>query len=109
MKKKGDKIHHPERLFPIHAVMLLARAQKSRAVDNACVAFYAGSRPKREVPDVALDKHTKCGRSMGRGFKHFFDEAARVENENEGVADPCKEAVVKTLVKTAKAEQSELI
>ncbi|MDB6019677.1 MAG: hypothetical protein JWR19_4166 [Pedosphaera sp.] len=78
-------------------------------MDNACVVFYAGTRPKREVLDVALDKHTKRGRAMGRGFKHFFDEAAKIENENDQVADPYAEAAVKTLVKSARTEQGDLI
>jgi hypothetical protein len=72
--------------------VLETRARKSRAVDNACVVFYAGTRPKRMIPDHALDKHTKRGRSMGRGSKHFFEEAA-----------------VSTLVKNTKAEQGTLI
>jgi hypothetical protein len=46
---------------------------------------------------------------MGRGFKHFFDEAARIENVNDQVADPYAEAAVKTLVKTAIAKQPDLI
>jgi replication-associated recombination protein RarA len=109
MKKKGDKVHCPERLFLVHAVMLLARARKSRAVDNACVVFYAGTRPKREVPDHALDKHIKRGRQLGRGFKYFFDEAAKIENANDQVADLYAEAAVKTLVKNAWVVQDELV
>ena len=31
-----------------------------------------------EVPDIALDKHTKRGQEMGRGSKHFFEEATKV-------------------------------
>jgi replication-associated recombination protein RarA len=109
LKKKGDKVHFPERLFLVHAVMLLARARKSRAVDNACVVFYMGKRERREVPDFALDKHTKRGRNLGRGFRHFFEEGAKIENENDQVADPYNASAVKTLVKNGKPEQGELV
>ncbi|MFR3429062.1 MAG: hypothetical protein ACLTTH_02335 [Holdemanella porci] len=30
-----------------------------------------------EVPDIALDKHTKRGQEMGRGSKHFFEEGTK--------------------------------
>ncbi len=31
-----------------------------------------------EVPDIALDKHTRRGQEMGRGSKHFFEEGTKV-------------------------------
>lgn len=34
-----------------------------------------------EIPDRAYDKHTSIGKKRGRGFNHFFDEAATVKNE----------------------------
>lgn len=36
---------------------------------------------KAQIPRRAYDKHTKKGKMMGRGLKHFFKEAATVENE----------------------------
>ena len=33
---------------------------------------------KPEIMDLALDKHTVRGKSMGRGSKHFFEEACKV-------------------------------
>lgn len=109
MKKKKDP-HKPERLFLVHAVMYLARARKSRAVDNACVHFYLGSRPKREIPDVALDKHTRRGRQLGRGFDHFFTEGAQIANENTACPDPYKDSARNTLVSaTAKPQQEALL
>jgi len=66
-RKKDDARHAPERLFLVHAVMLLCRAAKSRSVDHALVVFYEGERPRREVPDFALDKHTGRGRARKRG------------------------------------------
>ena len=29
---------------------------------------------------VALDKHTRTGKAMGRGFDHFFKEGCKLEN-----------------------------
>ena len=36
---------------------------------------------KAQIPDRAYDKHTKKGRMMGRGIKHFLEVGATVKNE----------------------------
>ena len=36
---------------------------------------------KAKIPDRAFDMHTILGRKKGRGFDHFFREAASVKNE----------------------------
>jgi replication-associated recombination protein RarA len=64
-------------LFLVHATLTLSRARKSRIADNALVAIQA-DRERREIPDVALDVHTKAGRAMGRGWRHFIDESGLV-------------------------------
>jgi replication-associated recombination protein RarA len=79
-----------ERLFIVQAVMVLARAPKSRMVDHAVMVVYEGERPRLEVPDWALDKHTARGRKLGRGEEHFFAEGARIENESD-LDDPYAE------------------
>jgi replication-associated recombination protein RarA len=70
-------------LFLVHAVIVLARAAKSGVNVHAWMAFYEGDRHAMgmEIPDHALDMHTARGRRMGRGKKHFLDEAGRLENE----------------------------
>lgn len=73
-RKKEDARHAPERLFLVHAVLALSRAFKSRLVDNALIVFYEGKRPKRAIPDFALDRHTQRGRRLKRGWTHFFTE-----------------------------------
>jgi hypothetical protein len=70
-------------LFLTHAVMLLARAKKSRMVDHALMALAAEEEPP-EVPDVALDKHTKRGRQMGRGWPHFWESASLLADPETG-------------------------
>jgi replication-associated recombination protein RarA len=90
-KASGDK-NAPERLFFVHAVILLARAKKCRIVDHALIYhFNRHAEAHREVPDCALDRHTVRGRSMGRGVDHFFDEGSRLENVDEGIADPYRQ------------------
>lgn len=70
----------PERLMLIHATMLLANAPKSRMIDDATWATYAMKVPMhKEVPDYALDSHTRRGKAMGRG-DNFWGEAFKLEN-----------------------------
>jgi replication-associated recombination protein RarA len=80
-RKKDDQRHGPERLFLVHAVMVLARAPKCRIVDHALINFYeARGRLVREIPDCALDKHTLRGRQKKRGHEHFWTEGAKLAN-----------------------------
>jgi replication-associated recombination protein RarA len=74
-------------LFLVHAVCLLARAPKSRLVDNACVVFYSGDRKsvRVEVPEYALDHHTARGRRLGKTEAACYDESYRIVNRT--VAD----------------------
>jgi replication-associated recombination protein RarA len=81
-KKAGRSLPPESRLFLVAAVVTLARARKSRVVDHLYMLSYEAERPRREVADEALDKHTRKGREMGRGWAHFFDEAAQLENES---------------------------
>jgi replication-associated recombination protein RarA len=62
------------RMHLVHAAMLLATARKSRIVCHATIVLSAEGR--RSVPDEALDMHTLAGKKRGRGFEHFFEEAA---------------------------------
>lgn len=80
-QKTGDSGHQ---LFLAHAVCLLARAEKSGIVVHAVMAIWLGDRQEiaMEIPDHALDMHTARGRRMGRGKKHFLEEAGLLVNEN---------------------------
>lgn len=80
-RKKRDAAHAPERLFLVHAVIYLSTSMKSRMIDNALIVHYEGPRPRREVPDFALDRHTLRGRRLQRGWQHFFTDGTRLENE----------------------------
>jgi replication-associated recombination protein RarA len=96
-RKKRDLKHGPERLFLVHAILLLVRAKKSRIVDHALITYY-GNHAKRDIPDYALDKHTGTGRRLGRGVAHFFDEGIHLENMAD-LDDPYRESARKTMLK----------
>lgn len=73
--------NHEEGIIPItHAILLLVRSQKSRLVDNAKM-YCLKNGDKMEVPDYALDVHTRRGKIMGRSYK-FFLESGRVLNNS---------------------------
>ncbi len=77
--------HGAQRLQLTHAVLLLVRAKKSRLVDNALGTYWdrwKGNGHEMKIPDYALDKHTQKGKSMGRGYEHFFTEGVKLENED---------------------------
>lgn len=78
---EGDE----RRLFLVHAVMMLARARKSRMVDEAATVMYA-QLDHREIPDYAVDKHSKRGRDMGRGERHWIEEGSMIDEDPPYVA-----------------------
>lgn len=66
----------------------LARCPKSRLADEMLFDLMQRLEeqgPWLEIPDYALDHHTKRGREMGRGERFFFDEASKLVN---AVAEP---------------------
>lgn len=75
----------PDRLiYLIHAVRVLALSRKDRTSDemaNWVRQAVDGGSSRPEVFDVALDMHTRRGQEMGRDFRHWFTEGARVDNE----------------------------
>lgn len=85
--------HAPERLPFVHAIMLLARSPKSRLVDNKLSQYFSFRETLEipETPDFVFDKHTKKGKEMGRGFEHFFSEAAQLANVPEELEEEEKE------------------
>lgn len=84
LQQDGDCAYESEgtdRLPFVHAIMLMATAKKSRAVDHAVIVHSEDS--EREVPDYAIDMHSPAGRRKGRGVTHFFHEAAKLNNTPE--------------------------
>lgn len=72
-------------IFFIHAIRVLCSSEKDRSSDllkNIIIKGFAmGKVP--EIPDIALDKHTKRGAEMGRGSMHFLNEASVVVPQKE--------------------------
>jgi replication-associated recombination protein RarA len=68
------------RILLVHAILICARAKKSRMVDTALITMYRSERPQREIPDCALDMHTAKGRAAQRGVDHFFKVGAAINN-----------------------------
>lgn len=74
-------------LFAAHAIRRIALSAKDRTSDDlvnwAKRSVELGERLP-EIPDVALDMHTKRGQEMGRDYLFFMQEASRVMPEVEG-------------------------
>ncbi|MGA2609824.1 MAG: hypothetical protein ABSH01_20490 [Terriglobia bacterium] len=87
LKETASEDGTPERLYLVHAVLACVHAKKSRLVDNALMVAY-GDHSKREVPSWAHDKHTDQGKKLGRGFAHFFDEAALLADKDGSLHKP---------------------
>ena len=92
-----DKDSGERGLYIAHAVVALCRAKKSSLVVNAACLMTV--LPNREVPDYALDRHTHRGKTMGRGWEHFFDIGALRENLDENIPDIYQEHVRKNIEK----------
>lgn len=85
-------------MYFIHAIRILASSDKDRSSDllkNICIKSFAmGKFP--EIPDVALDKHTRRGQEMGRDSFHFLNEASIVIPQAE-IDNDYKERYAKIL------------
>jgi replication-associated recombination protein RarA len=81
-RPRGDRY-----LYAIHAVRVLCQSEKERGSDELLnwitrIADEQGILP--QIPDYALDMHTRRGQEMGRDYTHFLNEASRVEPEMPG-------------------------
>lgn len=64
----------------VHAVMILARAKKSRICDHAKI-YAMKTDDNFDIPDYAYDMHTRKGKQLKRGNQYFLDHGAKLENE----------------------------
>jgi replication-associated recombination protein RarA len=81
-RPRGDRY-----LYAIHAVRVLCQSQKERGSDELLnwisrMVEEQGMLP--QIPNYALDMHTRRGQEMGRDYSHFLNEASRVEPEMPG-------------------------
>lgn len=73
------------RLYLLQAITVMCRSQKSRDNDDLLCWIDSAIKMEKfklEVPDYALDKHTRRGVRMGRGIEFFFDVGAKLNNED---------------------------
>lgn len=71
-----DKVVYPV-LFILQAAWFLARCPKNRELADMATLFDIRQQRRQllGIPDIALDKHTRRGRAMGRGAAHFEDDS----------------------------------
>jgi replication-associated recombination protein RarA len=81
-RTQGDRF-----MFALHAVRVLCKSEKERGSDDlhAWIARAMGQEGKLPtIPDYAIDMHTQRGKEMGRDYKHFLTEGAKVAPEMPG-------------------------
>ena len=89
-------------LFAAHAIRVLATSAKDRTSDDlvswAKHAVALGERLP-EIPDAALDMHTRRGQEMGRDYRFFMEEASRVVPEAENSDHTWRDWIIAALDK----------
>lgn len=71
-----------------HAILALCRAPKSRIADDLAglVRHQRESEGLRlEMPNFALDQHTRRGKALGRGIDHWDQVGCQLAGEVEGL------------------------
>jgi replication-associated recombination protein RarA len=84
MLQSFDRHAGERKLFAIHAVRYLCQCQKDRSSDEMVIWIsraMADGTAVPQIPDYALDMHTAAGQEMGRGRRHFFEVASRLDPE----------------------------
>jgi len=74
-------------LLAVHAVRYLCGCAKDRSSDemvNWVIHEVEQNGRRPQIPDYALDMHTRRGRAMGRGRRHFWEIGAQIAPELEG-------------------------
>jgi replication-associated recombination protein RarA len=84
MNASFDRSVGERKLFAVHAVRYLCRCLKDRSSDEMVNWLIHASNQGRAmpvIPEYALDMHTAEGQARGKGMRHFFTEASRIEPE----------------------------
>ena len=88
-RKKAFKLRRKEQGSILHVVAATliqhrgARSSSHQKISRQVVrawwaqAFRAQA-PRLPIPDWALDRHTRRGKALGRGWRHFFDVGAQI-------------------------------
>ncbi|MDR3476304.1 MAG: AAA family ATPase [Devosia sp.] len=84
MHQRYPRPQHDRFLFAAHAIRVMGAGNKDRTTDdmvNWAKQSMALGEARPEIPDVALDMHTRRGQEMGRDYLFFMREASRVVPE----------------------------
>lgn len=84
-------------LFAVHAIRFLATSPKDRTSDewaNLIMHEITADRPF-EIPDYALDVHTKRGQEAGRTVDDFWADGAKLHPEREGLDLSVREEIAR--------------
>lgn len=83
MLEKNDK-KKSERMFLVQAVLMMVRCRKSRLVDWALnVTWDSHFETRMEIPDYAIDMHSRKGKAMGKTVNDFINVGSHLENHRE--------------------------
>jgi replication-associated recombination protein RarA len=100
MCRAFDRAASERRLLAVHAVRYLCGCAKDRSSDEMSAwvrrAVESGAQMP-VIPDYALDMHTARGAELGRGLRHFYEEAARVLPEAPGRDDTYRQRLLAML------------
>jgi replication-associated recombination protein RarA len=87
MHRRYPRPQHDRFLFAAHAIRVMGAGPKDRTTDdmvNWARHSMALGEQSPEIPEVALDMHTRRGQQMGRDYLFFMREASQVAPEIEG-------------------------
>jgi replication-associated recombination protein RarA len=86
MTNACDRAVGERKLYAVHAVRYLCMCKKDRSSDemiNWIIYASQSGNVLPTIPEYALDRHTAEGQKMGRGRRHFYEEASRTIPEVE--------------------------
>lgn len=87
MHERLDRSAGDRWLFAVHAVRYLAERLKDRTSDewaNLALHLIEADEQPFEIPDYALDVHTRRGQEAGRDVDGFWAEGSRIAPERPG-------------------------
>ncbi|MDQ1204495.1 hypothetical protein [Microbacterium sp. SORGH_AS_0862] len=85
-------------LFAVHAIRFLAERVKDRTSDewaNLVLHLMAAEERPFEIPDYALDVHTRRGQEAGRDVDGFWTDGSKLENERPGRDTQVREEILR--------------
>jgi replication-associated recombination protein RarA len=98
MHNRLDRSFGDRWLFATHAIRFLAERTKDRTSDelaNLTMHLINASDTPFEIPDYAIDVHTRRGQLAGMSVDEFWGGGADLVNEKEGRDSALKEEIIR--------------